>query len=177
MRGICFLVVVAAVGLTACQAPGPRGPARAAAPVPHGNVELIAYLGNQPFVTAEAGYRAAYLLHAGESFDGDFAALREELRTQALINPHWRHAAGDRLNRGEVGYLMCRAAEIEQSLNWRLLRLGRYAYRDLRYLGIAGPGGEFGLMSGGEFQGILRRTEDYMENDTITLGQPQARGA
>jgi hypothetical protein len=81
------------------------------------------------------------------------------------------------LNRGEVGYLMCRAAEIEQSLNWRLLRLGRYAYRDLRYLGIAGPGGEFGLMSGGEFQGILRRTEDYMEDDTITLGQPQARGA
>lgn len=147
-----------------------------AEPVPRDNAELIDYLGRQPFVTAEAGYRAAYLLWRGTSFDGDFAALRDELVAAGIADRVWNHAADQRLLAADVGYLVCRAGEINRSLNWSLLRLGRYAWRDLVLLRIApNGGGELNYVSGGEFQGILRRADAYVaqrdaEGGTVELG-------
>ena len=42
-----------------------------------------------------------------------------------------------------------------------MLGLGRYAYRELQYHQIAGPGGDLGLVSGGEFLGIVRKADEY----------------
>ncbi|MBI5864499.1 MAG: hypothetical protein HZB38_08325 [Planctomycetes bacterium] len=59
------------------------------APCPqNSNAELMDYISDQPFVTAEAGYRATYVLWKGQPFEGDFAALAAELG-QARIAPDW----------------------------------------------------------------------------------------
>jgi hypothetical protein len=172
----CFLMTGLLLG---CQAPQPRNPepAATAEPVPVDNVELVSYIGRQPFITAEPAYRAAYLLRYGDAFTGDYDQLRTLLADEGLVGRSWQHPPTQRLNRGEIGYLLCRTAQIEQSLNWILFRLGRYAYRDLQLLGIAGPGGEFSLVSGGEFQGILRRTENYMQENRIELAPDPVLGA
>jgi hypothetical protein len=165
--------------LLGCQAPQPHSPdpAPTREPVPVDNVELVSYIGQQPFITAEPAYRAAYLLRYGDAFTGDYDQLRTLLEDEGLVGRAWQHAPTERLNRGAIGYLLCRTAQIEQSLNWILFRLGRYAYRDLQILGIAGPGGEFSLVSGGEFQGILRRTENYMQEAGIELAPDPVLGA
>ncbi len=125
------------------------------------SAELMDYIGNQPFVTAEAGYRAAHFLARGESFDGDFPALSAELAGAAIIDDGWHYAPDYVLRRADVGYMICRACDIRTGINWPLFGLGRYAYRELQYLNIAGPGGEWALVSGGEFQGIVRRADEY----------------
>lgn len=135
---------------------------------------LIEFIGNQPFVTAETGYRAAYAMAQGEMFDGDFVALEQALVEREIASANWDLAAGDPLRRGQVGYLVCRAAGIKTGVNWNLLGSERYAYRELMYLGIAHEAGEYSLMSGGEFQGVLVATEEYLaegQTDRVRLGE------
>lgn len=134
---------------------------------------LIEYIGNQPFVTAETGYRAAYAMAKGEMYSGDFESLQSTLVQQGIAREAWELSSGDPLRRAHVGYLICRAADIKTGLNWQLTGLERYAYRELAYLGIAKGAGEYGLMPGGEFQGILTATEEYLsqgQTDRVRLG-------
>lgn len=137
---------------------------------------LIEFIGNQPFVTAELGYRAAYAMAEGEMFDGEYAALEQTLVQRGIAKANWNLAAGEPLRRGQVGYLVCRAAGIKTGVNWNLLGTERHAYRELMYLGIAREAGEYGLMPGGEFQGVLVATEEYLaegQTDQIRLGPRQ----
>lgn len=156
-----------AAGLVGCQSTQPRASSMASlpesGPVPtDSSAALMDYIGGQPLVTADAGYRAAYMLWQGEMFDGDFPALRRELIAAQVIDDCWNHASDTFLTRADVGYMVCRAADINTGLNWMLLGLGRYAYRELQYHQIAGPGGELSLVGGGEFQGIIRRADEYI---------------
>jgi hypothetical protein len=167
--------------LGGCQAAQPTGaePTDMVPPPTDSNAALMEYVGDQPFVTADAGYRAAYVLWSGEVSADDFAALRARLVEAGLADRVWSHGPQSRLTRADVGYLVCRAAGVRTGVNWNLLGLGRYAYRELQYHGIAGPGGDLGLVSGGEFQGILRKAEDYRarqarEGEAVELGaRPQ----
>ncbi len=123
---------------------------------------LIAWIGRQPFVTAEAGYRIAHVIWAGKMFDGDYAELEAALEAGRVIDGVWEFAPDRPLNRGDVGYIICRAYNIRTGFWWNVLGLGRYAYRELQFHRIAGPGGEFGLPSGGEFQGIIRAADNWL---------------
>jgi hypothetical protein len=146
--------------LSGCQTPH----AAPSAPVPtQGSAELVLYIGDQPFVTAEPAYRAIYALAEGESFAGDFAALNEKMRAMNLIGKDWGDAADRCLDRGTVAFMVCRACKIQSGVNWVLTGLGRYAWRELQFKGIAGEGSEYALMSGGEFVGLLSRAEDYLQ--------------
>lgn len=154
-------VGLACLALVGCQAGGPRlaGPLD----VPReGSAALVAHLADQPFVSAEAGYRAVYALVHGEAFAGEFPALAEALRAEGLVAGRWNHAPQQCLDRGTIGYMVCRACGIRSGLNWMLTGLGRYAWRELQYKGIAEGGSEYGLMTGGELVGILLRAEDYL---------------
>jgi hypothetical protein len=187
---VCSLATVAALlgwtllGLTGCQSAGPTGdptpgPAAEGKPVPTNDLDLLEYIGDQPFVTAESGYRATYVLWKGEDFTGDYAALRAELENAGLVPQVWQHAADRPLTRADVGFLICRACGIRTGVLWNVLPLGRYGYRELIYHEIARPGGDYALVSGGEFQGILRRAERYLAQSghslapTPDLGPPQ----
>ncbi len=156
-------VLAASTGLlllAGCQAPhlAPSGP------VPQrGTAELVMYIGDQPFVTAEPAYRAIYALATGESYSGEFAELAERMRAERLVDARWQHAPDRCLDRGTVAFMVCRACRIRSGLNWILTGLGRYAWRELQYKGIAGEGSETALMSGGEFVGMLSRAEEYLE--------------
>jgi hypothetical protein len=171
------LPVLALVLLTGCQATMRHATTQPAVPRT-GNAELVMYISDQPYLTAETAYRAAHLLAKGTPFDGDFDALASTLRSAGLIARHWRHTSDQYLDRGAVGFVICRACRIRSGVNWTLTGLGRYAWRELQYKGIAGGGGEYGLMSGGEFVGLLSRAEDYLRRTgkadvpPVELGAP-----
>jgi hypothetical protein len=161
------LLLLGAVG--GCQTMGPHAPEGFEVPR-EGNAELVFHLADQPFVTAEAACRAAYLLVHETPFDGEYAALVEALREEKLIRGMWEFPALHYLTNGDIGTLICRACDIRSGLNWQLTGLGRYAWRELQYKRIAGLGSELQLMSGGEFVGILNQAADYM-------AQQRRRGA
>jgi len=148
-----------------CQAPSPRAADRP--DLPPSNAALLDYIASQPYVSAEAAYRAIHILWQGEVFVGDFDALAQKLRTGKIIPARWRHAPDTPMDRPAVGYMVCRAAGIRTGINWQLTGTGRYAWRELNYLGIASPPSEYGYVSGGQFVGILARAEDYMHRRRI----------
>lgn len=152
--------VFALLSFAGCQAP--QRHATSQPEVPRGNAELVAYLTEQPLVTAEAAYRAVHLLRYREPFEGDFAALASKLSSDGIVRESWGHAAGDYVDRGQVGFMLCRACEIRTGVNWQLTGLGRYAWRELQYLRIAGEGSELARVGGGEFVGLITRAGDYL---------------
>jgi len=165
LRGPVLRVAALALlcaSLSACRAMLPRATTQPT--VPGGNAALIQHISEQPYVTAEAAYRAIYVLWQGELFDGDFAALSEALLEGGMIDKTWSLTADQYLDRATVGYMVCRVCGVRSGLNWQLTGLGRYAWRELQYKQIAGPGSEMSLVGGGEFLGILARAEDYMRN-------------
>lgn len=129
--------------------------------VAENSADLMEYVGNQPYVTAEAGYRAVYALWKFESHAGSFEQLRDTLREGRIISRGWNHAPDDLLTRADVGYMVCRATNIRTGLNWQLTGLGRYAWRELIYREIAAASSEANLISGGEFLGVITRADEY----------------
>lgn len=154
-------VLIAALPVLAgCQVSGPR--ITTDPPPTDSSAELTLFIGDQVYVTAEAGYRAVYALWKGASFEGEFDALTSELSGGDIISPDWNLPADASLNRAAVGYMICRACDIRSGINWQITGQGRYAWRELLYRRIALSGGELGLVSGGEFLGILKRADDYL---------------
>jgi hypothetical protein len=163
LRTAALVVTLPALLLAGCRASLPRTTTQPAVPT-DSNAELVDYIGNQPYVTAEAAYRAVYILWRGEVFEGDYDALVGELEEGRLIASGWHHAPDDFVDRAAVGYLVARACDIRTGLNWQLLGLGRYAWRELIYHRIAHASSEYGLISGGEFLGVLARAEEYLHD-------------
>lgn len=158
--GLVLAVACACLTLAGCHVSGPR--ITSDPPPTDSSAELTLYIGGQPYVTADAGYRAAYALWKGESFSGDFAALTSALEAGEIVSADWDLPADASLNRSAVGYMVCRACDIRTGINWHLTGHGRYAWRELLYRGIALSGGELGLISGGEFLGVLKRADEYL---------------
>lgn len=157
---VALSLVLFAIG---CQSTGSHSPA--AGDVPRdSSAALVEYIGDQPYVTAEAGYRAAYMLAHGEMFPADYAQLAALMELEELVRPTWDYPADRPLRCGDVGFMICRACEIRSGLNWLLTGLGRYAWRELQYRRIAGPGSEYNRMTGGEFVGVLLRAESYLRD-------------
>lgn len=136
------------------------------------NAELMAFIGEQPYVTAEPAYRAVYILWKGADamFRGPYEELQAELEAARIIDPIWKLPPDTPVDRATVGYMIARVCNIRTGLNWQLLGLGRYAYREVAYRGIAEPAGDLGLVSGGEFLGILLRAEQYMQTTGKGIG-------
>ena len=156
--------------LTGCRAAMPRTDTQPAVPTDT-NAELVEYISDLPYVTAEAAYRAVYILSKGEIFDGDFGALASAMRDNGLVGGGWGYEADGLIDRAAVGHLVARACGIRSGLNWRLFGLGRYAYRELIYRRIAHPSGEYNLISGGEFLGVLARAEEHLHDSGRAAGE------
>ncbi len=137
-------------------------PAAQALDVPRGNAELLDYIAEQPLLLAEPGYRAAHIVWSGEPFAGEFDELAGVLADADIIGAGWGLSADKPLDRAAVGFIVCRASGWNGGLNWRLTGLGRYAWRELVYHGIARASSEWNLISGGEFLGILLKTDEYL---------------
>jgi hypothetical protein len=174
---VVALATLALVALCGCQTGGLHATSRPAVPR-DGSARLIMYITDQPFVTAEPACRAVHALAKKEPFAGDYDALLETLRSAGWAPRNWSPAADQYLDRAAVAYMLCRACEVRTGLNWTLTGLGRYAWRELQYRGIAGAGGDAALMSGGEFVGTLLRAEDYLQRTgkaevaPVELGSP-----
>lgn len=124
------------------------------------NAELVEYIADLPYVTAEAVYRSLHILSFGNVFEGDYEALRAALSDGGL--PVRDVEANVCLNRAQVGLLVASACEIKTGVNYQLTGLGRYAWRELQHLRIARTSGEYGYLSGGEFLGLLARAEEHL---------------
>ncbi len=178
-RRLSLLLIASLPWFAGCRATTPALASRPAPP-PRENALLVAHIGDEPFLTAESGYRAVYALwRDGAAFDGDFAALAGELESNQIIDPRWEYSPEQFLDRASVGYMFCRAMGIE-GLNWSISGMGRYAWRELIYRRIARPSGELGLLTGGEFLALLSRAEEYLRETTpsstsLELGTPEER--
>ena len=162
--------VLAALLLVGCQAARPHATTQIHVPSDT-NAELVEYISDQPYVTAEAAYRAVYILANNEIFEGDYDALTAAMKSGDLVRASWDYTADTFLDRAASGYLVARACGLHTGLNWRLFGLGRYAHRELIYRRIAHPSGEYGLISGGEFLGVLARAEEYMRQSGRAAGK------
>lgn len=134
------------------------------------NPSLVERIQKQPWITADAGYRAIYVVWKGEVFSGDFGALQQELVDGHIVSHTWKDDSDTLLTRAKVGYMVCRALGIRTGLNWQLTGLGRYAWRELYYAGIVDAQSEHGLVSGGQFIGILSRADQ--KRDELGLARP-----
>ncbi len=151
---------------TARRAPGqPPVPAQSGA-------ELVQYIADQPYLTAEPACRAIHILAKGEPFVGEFDTLREKLRAEGLIGRHWQLQPDQLVTRGQAGFMICRACDIRGGLNWSLTGLERYAWRELQHRRIAGEGSESGFVSGGEFVGLLARVEEHLRKQSLHTSPP-----
>ena len=176
---VVSLIGVAAlvVGLAGCKAMGPQ--MASDTPVPQdSSAALIMYTSDQPYVTAESAYHVGYVLAHGETFAGSFDELATTLVDEKIVAKHWQHSPNQALRRGEVAFVVCRACRIGTGVNWLATGLGRYALRELQYRDIVGGGGEYGLMSGGEFVGVVNRAEQYLRQMNrapaeVELGSPE----
>lgn len=173
-RALRLLTAAVAVLLlqSGCRISLPRATTQPSVPN-EGNAELVEFIGELAYVTAEPAYRAVYILWKNDIFEGSFDALAAELKSGEIIGAGWNHDALDYLDHTTVAYMICRACNIRSGLNWRLSGLGRYAWRELQYKDIGGAGGETSLISGGEFLGVLARAEEYML-ETRKLDSPRA---
>ncbi|MCK4341905.1 MAG: hypothetical protein KAY37_09310 [Phycisphaerae bacterium] len=171
------LLAVALAGLaaTGCQTTLSHATTQPAVPR-DSNAELVLYISDQSFITAEPAYRAVYLLAKGAPFTGEFDELTETLRAERLIG-RWVYPSDRILDRAAVGFMICRACRIRTGLNWNLTGLGRYAWRELIYHKIAAGGSELNYMSGGEFVGLLARAEDYLARTGKHDAQPVELGS
>jgi hypothetical protein len=149
--------------LAGCRAAMPHATTQTAVPSDT-NAELVEYIGDMPYVTAEAAYRAVYILAKGQVFQGDFDTLEQQMIEAGLVGAGWHYKPDQFLDRAAIGYLVARACNIRTGVNWVLTGLGRYAYRELIFRSIARPSGEWNLISGGEFLGVLARAEEYLHN-------------
>jgi hypothetical protein len=157
--------------LPACQSTQPRtdqiAATQAAATQPamptDSSAALTSWLADQPFVTAEAASRAVYALWRGEMFSGDFAALRGELAAGGLVATGWDAPADQHISRGVAARMIARAIDLPPGVDSWLTGLGRYAWRDLQFHNIAGPGGDLPRIGGGEFVGLLGRADEYRD--------------
>jgi len=168
--------MLGALLLTGCQAARPHATAEMDIPA-ETNAELVEYISDQPYVTAELAYRAVFILAHNEIYQGDYADLTAAMKSDRLIGQSWDYDASTFLDRAAVGFLVARACGVHTGLNWQLFGLGRYAYRELIYRRIAHPSGEYGLVSGGEFLGVLARAEEYMRQTGAEPVQPAELGA
>jgi hypothetical protein len=164
-----------AVLLTGCRAALPHAATQPAVPTDT-NAELIEHISDVPYVTAESAYRAVHILATGEVFQGDFSALAAKMEAEGLVGRGWHHSADRFIDRAAVGYLVARASDVRTGVNWRLTGLGRYAYRELIYHRIAHASGEYGLISGGEFLGVLARAEEYLQKTGRAAGEAAELG-
>lgn len=156
------LIGVAVVIVSGCA--GPNGSVVTTQPAPpEGNAALLHFIADQPYVSAEAGYRAVYILWKREEFVGSFDEITTTLRDGKIIASGWNHEPGARLTRGDIGFMVCRACDIRTGINWAVSGLGRYAWRELQFKGIAGGGGELTYIRGGELVSVLAKAGDYME--------------
>ena len=132
------------------------------------NAELIEYIAEMPYVSADAAYRALHILRTNEVFEGDFDSLKAAMSDQGGV------VAGIQPNecpdRQELCRAIVRACGISPGLNYRLTGLGRYALRDLQYQRIVRTQNDYGPFSGGEFLGILARAEEYMREHADVAG-------
>ena len=161
LRSTWLVGMLCAASLPGCRTALPHTTTQPTVPT-RTNAELVEYISDLPYVTAESAYRAVYILSKGEVFEGDYEALSAALAADRLIGYGWNYNADTFLDRAAVAYVVARACQIRTGLNWRLTGLGRYAHRELIYLGIAHPSGEYNLISGGEFLGVLARAEEYL---------------
>lgn len=159
---LCRFVLVS-VALGGCAARDGSPTATRPAPPPEDNVSLLHYIADQPYVTADAGYRAVYILWKREEFNGTFEELTAQLLSGRIIDSIWKHYPESRLTRSDVGYMICRACDIRTGINWAVTGMGRYAWRELQFKEIAGGGGELGYIRGGEMVTVLARAGEYME--------------
>lgn len=176
-RALTPLLIAFPLALSGCAASMRASPIPE---IPAANAELVESITETPLVTAEQAYRAVYMLWKGSLFEGDFAALTAELESGRIIDSTWRLDPAALLDRATAAYMVCRACDIH-GLNWDLTGMGRYAWRELQYRRIGLAGGELGLVSGGEFVGILTRAEDYLHRrrqqvERVDIGaDPSAR--
>ncbi|MFO0838545.1 MAG: hypothetical protein U1D55_08440 [Phycisphaerae bacterium] len=141
------------------------------------NAGLMQYLGDQSYVTADAAFRAVHTLWKGAIFTGDFDALAQALADGGIISAGWNLSHDTYVDRAAVGFMVARAVGVRTGVNWQLTGLGRYAWRELQFRGIAGPGSEWGLISGGEMQGVLARADEYAQRRGLRADERVQLGA
>lgn len=178
-----FAILIKAVALalplaaitSGCAARTPRATSEPSLPA-DGNSELMEYIAEQPFVTANAAYRAIWLMLESEPYSGGFDDLTQALATRKVIDARWHYDALQFIDNATAAYMISRSAKFNSSINFALTGLGRYAWKELQYRRIAEPGSELSLITGGQFLGMLAKSDDYLHDVGRASGQRSELG-
>jgi hypothetical protein len=113
-------------------------------------------------VSNDEAFHAVLLFADGDDPSADYDARVKRLKDRKMLPDAFDEPAGNAARRGTVAVALARALSIDGGLTMHLFGpSGRYATRELQYMGLFPPSSPQQTFSGAEFLGIIGRAEDY----------------
>ncbi len=112
--------------------------------------------------------RAVASLARGGHTDDDFAAIHKDLSDRGIVDAGWGLQEGDKLRKGDLSYMLCRALGIKGGLTIQVIGLTRrYAFRECVYAGLVKGGTPGEYVSGRELIDFMTNAEIYKRNGNL----------
>jgi hypothetical protein len=114
-------------------------------------------------VSNDEGLHGLFLLADSRDPSASYAERVSRAKERGWLADGFDEAADLSMQRGTAARAVCGLCDIEGGLMMHLLGpTGRYATRELIFMGMMAPGTEQQSLSGREFIGIITKAQDYM---------------
>ena len=170
-RAAGLVLIALAAGAGGCAAHGPgiaRGTDGLAPPTtrpatrPADDTDFLEMIEAQPLPTCDDGLRAILVLVDGECAPKTYEARLAECRRRGFVAARWKLAATDRLTRGTLAYMICKACRLRGGVNWYLFGNRRYAVREAVFRSLMPDGVAYHGVTGAELIAALNQADRYM---------------
>ncbi len=159
--GVLLLVAAAGVPVLAFQDPKPE-------PAKESRTAWLRRVYASDRCTFGDGARGIYNLVHGKHAEQPFAELARDLVTETVIDSAWSPAETDKLTKGQVAYMLCRALKIEGGAILRLTGPSRrYCLRECLHLGLLSQGVTDEYVSGRELIDILQKADVFKKEGSL----------
>jgi hypothetical protein len=118
--------------------------------------------------TVADAVRAVCMLVTGGDVGKTYEERYQYLADRGIIRPAWKLRPDQWINRGTLGYMLYKTAQVRGGVNMALFGswgLGdrRYAYREMKYLELMQDGVDYNYVSGPELVTAMGKVDRFMQ--------------
>lgn len=114
------------------------------------------------------GARGVLGLVSDAHVDGPFDSVRKDLAEPGIVASDWTVQESDKLTKGHLAYMLCRALKIEGGVVMRLFGPSRrYSLRECDFVGLIAGGSVDEFVSGRELLDILQKAAVYKAEGSL----------
>jgi hypothetical protein len=140
------------------------------------DMDFFDCMANKPKCTFADAVRAVSSFIAGEPVADNLAGQYEWLLQRDVVRTRWHVALDDWVDRGTLSFMLYRAMRLRGGVNMAIFGengLGdrRYAYHELRYRKLLGPGANYRYVSGPEMITLLGKVDEQMRETGRYAGE------